>query len=208
MLSLTVPYPLRGFRYFIVWPLPVDDPETGRAKNLRMTLLEQAQIAVEAFMERIANEPWFSHLSVSLYSPVQKDGKTILTRAAHTSGAMAAKAMPPQKISLRGDGIAYLQAWWGDMAIKLSQTRTPNGDAGALDAGVLDGERWLFVLPVQELGAKAGAKPSALLRIGISDDAVGIDTGDIALILEELKGAWNRGMLSMLNAMVSNTTRR
>lgn len=198
VLSLAIPYPMAGYRYFMTWRLPSGPKATPKCVALREVLREDPLAMLGAFQKGIASAKWSSYVSLGLYLPEATAGTvTVAHLLAHEAQAKALALKPPEAVSLRGRQIAYKHAWWDDDGITYSQGAALP-DADALDAGALPRERWLFVLPVRELGAAAGAIPVALLRVGVSDgvDQLGLGSPDA---VDEFSDVWPQGLISLLH---------
>lgn len=204
VLTLSVPYPMTGYRYFLAWRLPEGPSETSTTLRTREVLRSHANEAIEAFREAVAKNPWGEAVSLSLYLPERsQDGTPVVKRIAHVAGQRAAPQPPQTAISLRGAQWVYRHAWWDGDGVAYSET-DGQANADALEAGILPGERWLFVLPVREMGAKPGAIPVALLRIGISEKVGGSGPGTVAAE-EHFAPVWTKGIISLLHAVSLHT---
>ncbi|MDO9236472.1 MAG: metallophosphoesterase [Aquabacterium sp.] len=198
VLSLSVPYPMTGFRYFMAWQLLDGPSATPRAMEMREILRVKANAALNAFLAGIQAAPWADLVSAALYIPEEASGGTpMVRRIAHVTAGRAVQQIPPECVSLRGKEVVYLHAWWDGDGIGFSQAGI-QPDAQALEAGVLPSERWLFVLPVRELSARPGAVPLALIRIGISD-AISQHGLAVPTAAEHFTAFWDKGLVSLLN---------
>jgi len=207
ILSLTVPYPTVGYRYIMAWKLPECIAETPMVLHLRRVLQARADEALSAFFDGLAQAPWKELVSVAVYLPERAiNGKLVVNRVAFKSGQHAISDAPKRQISLAGhDEATYRHAWWDGTGIVYSQAGDAP-DSQAILAGLLVGERWMFVLPVRAFNARPGAIPIALLRIGISAEIaqVGLnkptDAGSFA-------DHWERGLLLLLSLLYAAPVR-
>ena len=197
VLSLTVPYPWTGYRYCLAWQLPEGPPEDSAARNIRDAVRAKSAQLVKAFFDALQTHEWCSLLSVALYLPEEGQmGVPVAKRLAHIVGSSGVEQAPPEAVFIGGAQWVYRHAWWDGEGIGYSQ-ETDVPDPQALEAGLLAGERWVFALPIHPLGARPGAYPVALLRIGVSAKIsdFGLANPEAA---EKFSAAWPAGMISLL----------
>ena len=200
VLSLKVPYPWAGYRYFMAWKLPEGRPDTPVAIKLREALRATPTPLLQAFLEPLTRHPWADLVSAVLYIPDDdKDGTPVAKRLAHVIGAGAVQQLPPEAVAIGGTQSIYRHALWDGEGIEYSQAVGDQADVAALEAGMLAGERWVFSLPVRDIAAKPGAYPMALLRVGVSEQIDKLGFG-LPGAENQLSCAWVEGLVSLLNS--------
>lgn len=204
VLSLTVPYPWTGYRYYLAWRLPEGLPDSAAAIGLRDAVRAEPLRLLQAFVDALARQPWAALVSAALYLPENShEGIPVARRLVHLAGARAVPELPPEAVAIGGAQWVYQHAWWDGEGIAYSQAGE-RSDAEALEAGILAGERWVFALPVRDQGAKPGAYPVALLRVGVSQQIDEMGLGK-PVAAEQLSSAWVQGLVSLLYAASQRT---
>lgn len=168
VISLKVEYPWTGWRYYLVWPLPTVDIDATSTEELRAMIAEQPAEALDAFFASLEHEPWSDSVSAVLYLPEQDMQDRVALRSHARKAGEFAIGGQADRVILDVQDQEFIQAWWGSVGVLLSSAGSGRPDVDAIRDGMLDGERWTFIMPVRDLAAKEGFAPAALIRVGIS----------------------------------------
>lgn len=202
LITLYVEYPWRNWRYYLVWPLPSVDIDSTATEELRAQLSDKAANAVEAFYGSLSEAAWAPHASVALYIPEHDGQRRVALRCLATCSGTFAVDDVPEHFLLGLQYQPFVQAWWGSLGVMTSRGSAAGADFDVLEAGMVDGERWMFVVAVRDLAAPPGFAPAALLRVGVAFgvDALGLSPQDV---LPEFSDALKHGVIALLHELRS-----
>lgn len=165
---LTLPFPLRGYRYAIAWRPPEGPSDSATTLAMRANPSVASQAMAEACLRVFDGTPWQGQVQVATYVAAFDDaaGGPVLQRHALEGCVLDPNAPPPLLLALTTAADPYRAAWWNEMTIlgaRGNETAVERMQEGLMGVG---GETLAVFMPIQvpgDLGA-----PTAILRIGLS----------------------------------------
>ncbi len=196
---LTVPYPLQGYRYAIVWPLA--DVARGRSSARLTSVVERnGDELAKAFFSGLADMAWAKFAQVALYVP--RVAASPMLELAGRWPAQGDGTPLPTLIALKSSKGFYLHAWWGEAGYAIAEYPGGQLEEEAKEAGMVNGERVLVTAPVRVEGQDPTEPPLAILRLGIRQSSELTDKQDYQQIAEKLDAAVAESRTFMLNKLI------
>lgn len=190
---LTLPFPLRNYRYAIAWRPPEGPSDSATTLAVRANPLVASQALAEACLRVFDGTPWQGQVQVATYVAAfdAVAATPVLHRHALEGCVLDPDAPPPVTLDLTTAADPYRAAWWNEMTILGAR-----GDETPLERmreGLMgsEGETLAVFMPIQ-LPGDMGA-PTAILRIGLSappgsfDDRAAIGTLQKVLALGQIR---------------------
>jgi hypothetical protein len=155
---LEVPYPHRGYRYALSWPLTEGPQPSEAAQQFRKFAQDKnkAGQCLQGFASVLNRSPVTTSVSLGLYVP---NGQAALVRSSELFiGTTSRASEVPPSLSLRNDNTLYRNAWWG----QIQRAVDYRGDTL--------GERAVAVVPIRQFGREDDVT-WGLIRVGICADS-------------------------------------
>lgn len=201
--TVAIPYPKRGFRYFLAWPLPDRIEPTASHERTEALARRAADRLATAFLQAFAGTAWARLSTAAVYlarSPCELERIGI-----HSGDARPeATAAIPRLIDLRKQHGLYLHAWWGDEGIGIAE-RDGNVEDAAKAQGLLDGEKVLATLPLRVGEYAPRSPPLGIVRVALRWDPSidGHFSVQSTASVRELRDRLAEGRVLLLNALLS-----
>jgi hypothetical protein len=198
---LTLPFPVRGFRYDISWMLPSGPPpsEVAQAVWSHRETNRIGRSLVQACVAAFDDTPWRRRVYVTAYIPraTLAHSSRFLRRIAHI-GYQREYERAPVDIDLRNAPAPYRDAWRHEIVVTAAEAT--DDVEQRLAHGMLEHEIVTAYLPVREIDE--GGPPIALLRVGLSRDQVPLALdADLPIFERALALAQARTISSVLQEM-------
>jgi hypothetical protein len=160
---IEIPYPLKGFRYGLAWPLTKESP------NGHLTRDFLARLAAEPIAKDVLRE--FLHslnlgavtftASAALYVPTIADRQILKRLTFVAPWAAQTDDYPPELVSLRDEDSPYRLSWWGDIVGALRDNPQESGKSC-----FIGDECAVVMVPIKSFQRREIEIPWCLIRIG------------------------------------------
>ncbi|HYB90359.1 MAG TPA: metallophosphoesterase [Candidatus Binataceae bacterium] len=190
--ALTVPYPLKNYRYVIAWEPPRREPSPKAARFIWYARRNGLQLA-RLFHQSVAPN-WGDDVVCSMYVPEGARQSRL-----ELLGSWPALGTPrPSPVDLHENSEVMSEAWRGNVgssAIVPEERRVLEAPA----LGMLDDERALVAVPVRLSDEDDFAPPPGVIRVGIREGAFERARSMLDLVnLDTLQAFVERAIFKML----------